>query len=132
MYDYPRRSLSEKSGFSLIELVIVIFIAGFLTRITSPYAIQWLRRQQTISYLNEMKEFIRLVRGEARRWSASCEILLSEKTNDSFGNTLIGTIGSPETLSTLLMSAPNVLTNPVKVISPSWGSSRTLTGETET
>ena len=39
---------------------------------------------------------------------------LSEKANDSFGNTLIGTIGSPETLSTLLISASNVLTNPVK------------------
>ena len=30
-----------------------------------------------------MKEFIRLVRSEARRWGASCEIALSENNNDN-------------------------------------------------
>ena len=73
---------SKSSGFSLIELLLVIFIFGFLATITSPYAIQWLRRQQTTSYLNEVKEFIGLVKGEARRWNASCEILLSDQINN--------------------------------------------------
>ncbi len=86
MHNHYQGIPSKNSGFSLIELVLVIFIFGFLITITSPYAIQWLRRQQTISYLNEVKEFIGLVRGEARRWSASCEILLSEQIN--YGNSL--------------------------------------------
>ncbi len=81
MQTYSREIPSKNSGFSLIELLIVIFIFSILTTITSPYAIKWLRRQQTTSYLNEVKEFIGLVRGEARRWSASCEILLSEEIN---------------------------------------------------
>ncbi len=78
MNNQSRQNEKYVQAFTLVELLLVVFIAGILMRTSSPSAMEWLRRQQLKSYSNEMKEFIRLVRSEARRWNTTCKIMSSE------------------------------------------------------
>ena len=85
-----RIKLSKNSGYSLIELLAVIFIAGTLMSVMSPYAINWLRRQKIISFSKEMKEFVRLVKSEARRARAEAEARGSKRKGENKRVSVIG------------------------------------------
>ena len=62
------------SGFSLVELVIIVGIISTLSGLAIPSFLNWVRTERVNSYTREVKEYIRIVRLEARRWGASCFI----------------------------------------------------------
>ena len=64
----------NKSGFSLVELVIIVGIISTLSGLALPSFLNWVRTERVNSYTREVKEYLRVVRLEARRWSASCFI----------------------------------------------------------
>ena len=63
-----------KSGFSLVELVIIVGIISTLSGLALPSFLNWVRTERVNSYTREVKEYFRIVRLEARRWGASCFI----------------------------------------------------------
>ena len=64
----------HKSGFSLVELVIILGIISTLSGLSVPSFLNWVRGERVNSYTREVKEYFRIVRLEARRWGASCFI----------------------------------------------------------
>ena len=63
-----------KSGFSLVELVIIVGMISTLSGLLIPSFLNWTRTERVNAYTREIKEYMRVVRLEARRWGASCFI----------------------------------------------------------
>ena len=62
------------SGFSLVEMVIIVGIISTLSSLALPSFLNWIRIERINSYTRELKEYLRVVRLEARRWGATCFI----------------------------------------------------------
>tara|TARA_Y100001968_G_scaffold330508_1_gene382596 strand:+ start:16913 stop:17524 length:612 start_codon:yes stop_codon:yes gene_type:complete len=62
------------NGFTIIELLIVISIVGFLASISIPSSLKWIYKEKQNSYIRETIGYIELVRREARRWNGSCSV----------------------------------------------------------
>ena len=65
---------SNNSGFSLVELIVIIAIIGFLASISIPSSLKWLYNENQNSYVRELRSYLNLVRRETRRWGGSCNI----------------------------------------------------------
>ncbi len=72
-----------KSGFSLVELVIITGMISILSGIAVPSFLNWVRGERVNSYTRELSEYLRLVRLESRRWGASCFIESNEISYNS-------------------------------------------------
>ena len=66
--------MQGKDGFSLVELVIILGMISTLSGIAIPSFLNWVRVERVNSYTRELKEYLRIVRLEARRWGSSCFI----------------------------------------------------------
>ncbi len=64
----------KNSGFSLVELIIIIAILGFLASISIPSSLKWLYNENQNSYVRELKSYLDLVKRETRRWGGSCNM----------------------------------------------------------
>ncbi len=64
----------NSSGFSLVELVIIVGIISTLSGLALPSFLNWVRTERVNAYTREVKEYFRIVRLEARRWGTSCFI----------------------------------------------------------
>ena len=69
-----KKDSQDKSGFSLVELVIIVGIISTLSGLAIPSFLNWVRNERVNSYTREVKEYLRIVRLEARRWGTSCFI----------------------------------------------------------
>ncbi len=78
-----RKFTEDKSGFSLVELVIIVGIISTLSGIILPSSLNWLRAERVNSYTRELMEFLRIVRLEARRWGATCFVSVNPLEYDS-------------------------------------------------
>ena len=76
----------SKDGFTIIELIVVIFLAGFLSALSIPSVLNWKRSQDVNAYTRELSQFIRLVRKDSRRWGATCDLKVKQLINSSEGN----------------------------------------------
>ena len=68
------KSQQSESGFSLVELVIIVGIISTLSGLILPSALNWVRAEYVNSYTRELREYLRIVRLQARRWGSSCFI----------------------------------------------------------
>ncbi len=64
----------NSAGFSLVELIVIIAIIGFLASISIPSSLKWLYNENQNSYIRELRSYLNLVRRETRRWGGSCNI----------------------------------------------------------
>ncbi len=64
-------------GFTLVELIIAIGIMSTLSGLILPSFLNWVRTEKVNAYTRELREYLRVIRLDARRWGSSCEI----KTN---------------------------------------------------
>ena len=66
------KNTQERSGVSLIELVIIVGMISTLSGFLLPSFLNWVRAERVNAYTRQLSEYFRLVRLEARRWGASC------------------------------------------------------------
>ena len=66
--------INSENGFSLIEIIIVLGMISVLSSIAVPNFINWIRSEQVNSYTRELKEFLRVVKLESRRWGSICRV----------------------------------------------------------
>jgi len=76
----------SKDGFSIIELIVVIFLISFFSALSVPSALNWKRSQDVNAYTRELSEFIRLVRKDSRRWGATCDLKVKQLDSKTEGN----------------------------------------------
>ena len=72
-----RKIFQEKnnsSGFTIVELIIVVGMISIFSGIALPSFLNWIRVEKVNSYTRELREYFRVVRLNARRWGTSCEI----------------------------------------------------------
>ncbi len=67
----------SKKGFTLLELVIITALIGFLASISIPSSLRWIYKVNQKSYTNELASFFGLLRRESRRWGGTCSIKLN-------------------------------------------------------
>ena len=73
MYNFT----SDEKGFSLVEIIVVVSIVGILAGISAPSFLNWRRHQIMTDATNEISGDLRSVADDARRWGASCSIILN-------------------------------------------------------
>ena len=66
--------LHKEDGFTIVELIVIMAIIGFLASISVPSALRWLYKEDQNAYVRELSSFLNLVRRETRRWGGSCTI----------------------------------------------------------
>ena len=72
-----RKIFQEKnisSGFTIVELIIVVGMISIFSGIALPSFLNWIRIEKVNSYTRELREYFRVVRLNARRWGTSCDV----------------------------------------------------------
>ena len=82
--DINQMKIYSKEGFTIIELIVVIFLAGFLSSLSIPSVLNWKRSQDVNAYTRELSQFIRLVRKDSRRWGATCDLKVKQLIINDF------------------------------------------------
>ena len=75
-FHFSKRDYSSIYAFTIIELLIVTALIGFIASISIPSSLRWVYRINEDTYLNELASFFRLIRRETRRWGGSCSVKL--------------------------------------------------------
>ena len=119
---FPNKVDKKKSGYSLVELVIIVGMISTLSGIVLPSFLGWVRAERVNAYTREIKEYFRTVRLEARRWGASCFVnvnsidinsLPSNKdyfgfsVNCKYSNEPNSSLDSPSTIDRLIPAMNN-------------------------
>ena len=72
-----RKIFQEKnisSGFTIVELIIVVGMISIFSGIALPSFLNWIRIEKVNSYTRELREYFRVVRLNARRWGSICDV----------------------------------------------------------
>ncbi len=67
---------SFANGFTLVELIVVTALMGFLVSISVPSTLSWIYREKEKSYQRELTGYLNLIRRESRRWGGACNFSL--------------------------------------------------------
>ena len=68
------KRFKKKGGFTLVELIIVVGMISTLSGFVLPSFLNWIRTEKVNSYTRELREYLRVIRLDARRWGSSCEV----------------------------------------------------------
>ena len=84
-FQFSKKNFHSINAFTLVELLIVTALIGFLASISIPSSLKWVYQINQDSYLNELASFFRLIRRETRRWGGTCSVKLKTITPGSEG-----------------------------------------------
>jgi prepilin-type N-terminal cleavage/methylation domain-containing protein len=109
-FQFSKRNFHSINAFTLVELLIVTALIGFLASISIPSSLKWVYQINQDSYLNELASFFRLIRRETRRWGGTCSVKLKTITPGSEGKGFsVNCIGLNNTSRNNIMTAiPNI------------------------
>ena len=80
-------TLNKKSlGFTLVELIIVVGMISIFSGLMLPSFLNWIRTEKVNSYTRELREYLRVVRLNARRWGAICTISTNYISHNGVSN----------------------------------------------
>lgn len=67
----------KNKGFTIVEIIIAIGIMSTLSGLILPSYLNWMRSEKVNAYTREIREYLRVVRLEARRWGSICYVNLN-------------------------------------------------------
>ena len=79
-----RTVLNDSHGFTIIELLISVFILGVLSSIVVPSTLVWRRNQVIAGFTKSVFSEINLVSEESKRFGATCNIKFNSYVNGGF------------------------------------------------
>ncbi len=71
---FKRDQKNNSSGYTVVELIIVVGMISIFSGLALPSFINWIRIEKVNAYTRELREYFRVVRLNARRWGSSCEV----------------------------------------------------------
>ena len=97
--NYPDRKKNNKdiSGYTITEMIFVIFITGILASISVPSLINWKHFQTIKTRQLALRTTLEQIKSDAKRWGATCTIsgsdlkssctsaVIQKTTTDTFG-----------------------------------------------
>ena len=81
-----RKATKLNSGFTLVELIIVVGMISAFSGLVLPNFLNWIRAEEINSYTRELREYFRVVRLDARRWGSSCQINVNSISHNGIKN----------------------------------------------
>ena len=72
---------SSNRGFTIIEIISVLFIMSILMSITYPSLKRYFIQQERNSYVAKLNSFLELIKRETRRYGISCDLKTIEIIN---------------------------------------------------
>ena len=76
-FQFSHRNYHSTNAFTMVELIIVTALIGFIASISIPSSLRWVYKINQNSYLNELASFFSLIRRETRRWGGTCSVKLN-------------------------------------------------------
>ena len=109
-FQFSKRDYSSIYAFTIVELLIVTALIGFIASISIPSSLRWVYRINEDTYLNELASFFRLIRRETRRWGGTCSVKLTTISPGNEGKGFsVNCIGLNNTSRNNVMTAiPNI------------------------
>ena len=109
-FQFSKRDYSSIYAFTIVELLIVTALIGFIASISIPSSLRWVYRINEDTYLNELASFFRLIRRETRRWGGTCSVKLTTILPGNEGKGFsVNCIGLNNTSRNNIMTAiPNI------------------------
>ena len=108
-----KRNIHNNSGYTLVELIIVVGMISTFSGLILPSFISWIKNEQVNSYTRELREYFRVIRLDARRWGTSCLVNVNnishngvEKDKNNYGFQVTCNDGS-KTINSLAPSISN-------------------------
>ncbi len=77
---------NKSMGFTLVEMIIAIGMMSVLSGLILPSFLNWIRTEKVNAYTRELREYLRIVRLESRRWGSSCLININSIPNNGVPN----------------------------------------------
>lgn len=74
MYPFFSQEKNNSSGFTIVELIIVVGMISIFSGLALPSFLNWIRIEKVNSYTRELREYFRVVRLNARRWGSICDV----------------------------------------------------------
>ena len=74
MYKFFSQEKNNSSGFTIVELIIVVGMISIFSGLALPSFLNWIRIEKVNSYTRELREYFRVVRLNARRWGSICDV----------------------------------------------------------
>ena len=71
---FKREQKNNSSGYTVVELIIVVGMISIFSSLALPSFLNWIRIEKVNAYTRELREYFRVVRLNARRWGTSCDI----------------------------------------------------------
>ena len=78
-----KTTLISNNGFTVIELILTIFILSLLVTISLPSFKNLINQIKKDSYTNEFVSFIELAKRESRRYGMTCKIIINKNNNSN-------------------------------------------------
>ena len=108
------------SGYTLVEIIIVVGMISTLSGLILPSFLNWVRTEKVNSYTRELREYFRVIRLDARRWGSSCLVNINKisyedsprnNTFNGFTVTCKNELGTINSLAPLMNNSIFQITN---------------------
>ena len=77
---------NDNAGFTFVELIITVGMMSVLSGVIFPSFLNWIRVEKVNSYTRELREYLRVVRLDARRWGSICNVNTNSISYNSVPN----------------------------------------------
>ncbi len=110
-----KNKIRMNNGYSLNELIVALFISSFVSSLSIPVTLNWMRIERINSYTRELYQYITLIRRESRRRGSSCNFdvktLSSSEIGSGYSVSCIGDLANPNGVNSTkakLIRAPKI------------------------
>jgi len=97
-----------EKGFTLLEIMVVLFIVGILAAISGPSLLGWYRRTQLNNAVTEVRGALQQAQREAIRLSKQCEVTINTGNSPVTVQSCVSTRTLPDTVTVGVSSGSTI------------------------